>query len=1520
MSFNPVCKPNELAKLKFKDYKPEVAKFVKKMYAKGHTNMESLVPIFLDVEHQFADGEKAMFIVAGKLNAWKAHIKNAISKDATQVLKGYAFALFSEETGYELKIAPVKGKMRKENILDKAFKKLVGTKAIINILAEMEENDDFENRMENVVDSEDPNAVVTTEQNNTTSPKEILTISIAAETRTVIAFYKEMRAEEELALLFGDPTDFTEAVDRLRLICELAKNFEQAPNNETRLKVRQDTANAIAGHIESYLEVCDYLPSDILKQQAVALKQLRTRIAKFATPIVASKLNVTQKQLDGETFGERGVAGEQSASEVAKAKRDAEIDEVALELAKLLNPGSNSDENFADVIRWVAVASANLKATETKYVAATEKLYQTKSTLGADLGRVFGHELRGLFIQQMLVDNVSEYASLATALGCLGKSAFARMFSGEKEDAVAIYSNYGVATIDGLISGKDAFATAAYAKLSVKQKEQITSLRGLKNSREVIDSKKDPVEKQKAQERANAASDQYLLDLSEKLDDEAGTFVSLNEDKLYKELEAWAETATDEEKAAISKPDSKFYRYLLNKKGQKEVNLALNIINKPQLDEKDDNYASNEAFFEMNKIIITQEARSSVGRWWNDRESGEAVQKLLLSDNINNPQEAIVSKFLKSKLAQFVAPFPAKATPQERQQLQLQKDAILKEAIAKMNQMLDKAAIPKEFKDTIEESILSNGARGLAYQKLAEYAKENPSKIATKVLDVLKGLDPTSVEWASIKNDTDLLTTLKRHIIKAWFSGYDDWVPIVKLLDLKGDLAANNVDVNATADKFGEKRTNSRLKVTTLAEKEKLAEQQSEMRKAPSYWAQTIDFKYEKGIFSTDTLEVMNTVMEAQKNSDWAAVQEELKTINNKALTYVLEFIKKENLPAKITPSTLFQIIEKEDSIFAINATNMAKFKKIISKMDSLELLAHCFNLEEVKVKATASLDKKKQAEEQLTKAVTKDEKDAAIALVAKINAEVSKATVDMIKNLDLSVSFTKSLNKIFSPNLAFELKTLIRDKVVGQLAAADQAAVKELLPSFSHEEVKLLVEFIRALSSNEKEDMSRTGVQYRGLTSKGQQRDVAAAVHSRQLAKTQNVINSQAYHQLKPKEREALLNKLNESLKVSGEEKEKTFKSFEETKKKYDDRVKAGINFVTSVALKFVTMPLETIPFLGTAIEAAVSAIVESVTDKVLGGDRAGSWKTVLATGGKKFLLKLAKGIISEAAPMLLNAALGEAGLASLEKGGNQLSETFNNIVNSNQKISDAVKSIQDTVDKIQKSKLGEFIKNAQKQIETFKETIEENYGLVGKVAIKVVEEQVDSVKESIGEKVNGFREKLFNKIDGQRGYLNGVYSTFETAYGYYETAQSALEAIRSINAKNRLEKFQEQNPELAGDDLVNALKAMDDFKDLEDEDWEKITSYADMTEKLEGTFNEFVSGQVSDFLDPKLDAAFGEGDEEAEEDDEEQDPVDKTDAPQLSAKAPTKSLLKIREALSAQGKAIPKELNELIDALSKS
>ena len=881
---------------------------------------------------------------------------------------------------------------------------------------------------------------------------------------------------------------------------------------------------------------------------------------------------------------------------------------------------------------------------------------------------------------------------------------------------------------------------------------------------------------------------------------------------------------------------------------------------------------------------------------------------------MSNPQEAIVSKFLKAKLAEFTKAIPDTASPEQRQTLQAAKDAILKEAIANMNATLDKAGIPKDFKEKIEESILSNGARSLAYQQLAEYAKENPNKIATKVLDVLKELDPTSVEWASIKNDTALLQTLKRHIIKAWLSGYDDWLPIVKLLGLKGDFAADTVDKTAKADKFAQERETSRLKVTSPAEKQKLAEQQAEMQKSATYWAQSIAFKHKKGIFLADALEVMTSVMEAQKNSNWDEVQAELKIINPKALAYVLEFMAKNNTPAKITPATLFEIIAKEDSIFAMNATNMAKFKKTISKMDSIDLLANCFNLKAVETQARAALDKKTQAQEAVTKATTPEEKTKAKAEVDKVNVEVSKTTMDMIKNLDIAPEFTKTLNKIFSPNLAFELKILIRDKVVAQLAGADQAAVKELLPSFSHEEVKLLVEFIRALSSNEKEDMSRTGTQYRGLTSKGQQRDVAAAVHSRELAKAQNVLNSQVYHQMKPKEKAALLKELNGSLQIAGEEKEAKFKSFEETKKKYDERVKKVVSFITGVALKLITAPLESFPFLGTVIEAAVTAIVESITDKILGGDRVGSWKTVLASGTKKFLISLAKGLISQAAPMLLSSVLGASGLLALESGGNRISEAINTIMNSNEKFAGIINTLKETADKVSNAldnnPIANFISNAKDQIAAFQKQIEDNFGLVGKVAVEVVNEQVDEVKAAMSEKVTAFRDKLLTKIDGQRGYLVQALNTVETIQGYYDTAKSAFEAIQSMAAKSRLEKFQAENPDLTGDDLTTAMKGMDDFKDLGDEDWENITSYADMSDKLKTTFDEFVSEQVSGIIDPQLDALMGQAEE-----DEEIEKLD--DNSQLSDGAPKKSLINLRDALKQQGKAIPEFMDALIAKL---
>ncbi len=1459
MSFNPVCKPNELAKLKFKDYKPEVAKFIKKMYAKGHTSKDSLVPIFLDVEHTFADGEVAMFIVAGKLNGWKDYIKGALSKESNEVLKGYAFALFSEETGFELKIAPVKGKMRKENVLDRDFKKLVGTKAVLNLLDEMEESDDLENRMENAVDTED----------------EVLTNSTP--------------------LVEDKDTEKTLAISLLKQISSVISQIKQAKTAENVNQLK-----ALAKDLYAIPSWKDFTPDHIEK-------------------------TITDIALAADALAKRGIAGEQSAAELAKAQRDAKTNEVAFELVRLLNLGraSDTDECFADVIRWAAVASANLQAVETEYTAATEELYQSQSTLGADLRSVFGDTLRGLFVQQMLTDKVSKYASLATALGCLGKTVFARMFSGEKDDAATIYSAYDVDTIKGLLAEnkEDVFAKAAYAKLSKQEISQISFLQQLKELRQAINRKKDPIEKQKAQEEANNASDQYLFAIGEKLQAELGLmrlFVSLDEEKLYTELAEWAKTASTKEKMAVSDPNSKFYKYLLNKKGQKEVNLALNIINKPQLDEKDDNYASNEAFFEINKIIITQEARNSVIRWWNERASGEAVQKILLSDNLNNPQEAIVSKFLKNKLAQFVESFPANATPQERQQLQLQKDAILKEAIAKMNEMLDKAYIPQEFKDTIEEAILSNGARGLAYQKLAEYAKQNPNKIATKVLDVLKELDPSSVEWASIKNDIELLQTLKNHII-GWMSGAGKWTMIAKLLGLTGDLADVGIkDKSATKNKFGEQRNSSRSKVITLAEKEKLAEQQSEMRKAPTYWAQAVDFKYEKGFFFKDNFEIIATVIDAQKYSDWDAVQNELKTINVKALDYLIEFMTKYKILSPITPSDLFQVIEKEDGIFTLNSTNVAQLKKVVSKMNSLELLSTCFNLDEVKVKATDLLEKKKQAEEELQQETTDHKKQAARARINTINAEISSVTVDMIKNLDLSADFTKSLNTTLPPNLAFEIKTIIRDKVVGQLAAADQAALKKLLPSFSHEEVKLLVEFIRALSSNEKEAMSRTGVQYRGLTSKGQQRDVAAAVHARLLAKAQNMLNSQTYRKFKRRDKEALLNKLNESLKVFGDEKEKTFKSFEETKKKYDGRIKFGFNFINSVALKFVTIPLENIPFLGKALETAISATVASVLNKALGGDRAGSWKTALATGGKKFALDLAKGLITELAPMLLTATLGEAKLGALEKVGNQLSETLRNYLNSSQQISDGIQFIKNQFNHIlQINQLGELIKNAKIRIESFKDLLEEQHGLLGQVTTKIAEGLGEKISEEIEKQVSTFRQKVFKSIAQQSDWINNAYSKIKFAYDCYDFAQSAWEAITSINTKTRLEQFQTENPDLKGDDLVNMLKTMDDFKDLEEHEWKKISSYADMSKKLEDTFNEFVGEKANEWIDPQLDKMLDEEQEQKEEEEETQNPTDKNSEPQLSGKSPKKSLLNLRDALNRQKLAVPELLDELIITL---
>ncbi len=1525
MSFNPLCKPNELGGLTFKEHQSKTVKVFAKMKINGHTDMENLVPVFFEIEHKFADGPN-IFMLAGKLNDWKKHIKNALTDSfrKTNALKGYAFISGDEKTGYELNVAPVKGDAGTKKLKDLKidFKKLLKNKATLTLLAAMEENDDFENRMENAVDTEDNSTkdqVVTTEADNTSSSQEILTISVATELKEAIAFYKTMASEKSLIPLFGGDAEFIDSTNRLKLICELARSFETAPQGETRLKIRQDAANALAGHVESYIKMCNYVPSETMYKQAECLRRLVAKIEKYAIPIAVEELKVTQKQIEGKTFGERGVAGEQSASDVAKAKRDAGVSEVALELAKLLKLGQASDSNslFADVIRWVAVASANLKATESQYAAATMQLYKTQSALGADLRSVFKDELRGLFVQQMLVDKVSQYASLATALGCLGKTSFARMFSGEKEDAVAIYSKYDSKALFGLSWGADPFAAAAWAALSREQQVQLYRLYDINNTRaQLAKAPENSQEARELQQQSIQNADNYLTQITEKLTQEGktlGLLGSLDENKLFAELEAWAETATDAEKAAMSNPNSTFYKLLLSKKNQRVVDLALLTINKPK-----DASGNDKAMFELEKIAVE---RKHAG-WFtgmSKAEAGRAVEKLLFAreDGLKDPQEAIIAKFYPEGLEGFRKEDILVHNEFSNHQI------ILRKAIANMKAKLKEMGVPDSVQDAVEESILSNGAQGMAYQQIAEYAAKDAGSLADNVIAVLKGLDPESPEWATIKNAEDLLKTLKFNIQKAGLTSAEklhkkDWLPIARLLGLKGHWLEFNYNVDKDsqaklAESYSWLRKNDRLKITTEAEKKIIAEKAKEMRKEPAYWAQMLFYKHDKGIFTTDEFEVMNTVMQAQRESNWEEVLIQLRSIGPNAYNFILEYMQKrgKNWYDEVTPTTMFEIIEKEDTMFTFNSTNQAKFKKILLAMDAIELIKHCFNLKEISTKATAALQEKQNAEAAKQQATTPEEIEKANEAIDKANENASEATLHIIKNLDVSAEFTKTLNKVFPINIAFDLKVIIRDKVVAELAKAETASLQALLPTFSLEEVKLLVEYIRALSSNEKEDMSRTGVQYYGITTKGQQRDVAAAEHSRELAKVQNVLNSKVYHKMKPEDRERLLRDLNKGLKISGEEKEKTFKAFEERKKTYDNRIKGAVNFIVSAALKFATIPLKTIPFLGKTIEAAVVAITDTVLGKILGGDRVGSWKDAIKEGGKKFALDLAKGILSEAAPMILESVLGESGFSAIENAGNKLAETRDKIINSNKVLSKTVDGLKSASKTWDESSVGQFISNAKTTIAELKKSIEDNYGLVGEVAVEIVEEQVDALKEKVGEKVGTFTKRLRENLTTNREWLETTLSVLETASATYGKLTEAYEAINNINAKRRLEEFQKENPTLEGDELLAALKELDDFKDLEDADWVGIEAYTDLSDKLQEDFEDFFSGEVEGLLE-------GEEEEEEEEAEEEEgEEAEEGEERTLDGAKPKESLIKLRDMLKSQGQAVPKEIELLIASL---
>lgn len=1664
MSVKPIFSiPDLVAKAPKKDFKANFLKTMRKI-AKNHKSQDTAVPFYLQTDAKYSDGEGFLFI-AGKLGIWKNYAKvNAVKEMA---LRGYCFITTDEKGWLLVNIMPVAGKLKgKESLIGKTARMIASASKIgFQFLdGDFKDNDELDKKTEameetpdtpDLDDATDGDEIDETKENaalaDTTKLEGAGALAPFAEVRGELAkrislwkqggaldaglekwlatFMQKYSADVEkdptfkqwvhlinspiiAKLTFLDLKDQLAALDKesSMLIKDSFDNIIKLVEKytvEPKWNMRQSMLAAIMGQAKGTLD--KYVAEKSNPKRTATLTALIAKIKPvvdaMAVKPVSTLDGIKEEQVTGKTFGDKGVAGEQSASDKARAMRDATVDERALEVAKILNLGkaSNNDKNFAAALRWVNDAG-DLAG---KYEAATQKLYKKTSTLLADLSMVFGSGLRGQMLINRLENKESAHTKLAACFGCLGAGWFSQMFSSEKADAMSIVRNeYNAKRIAEITEGKNAdeFAKACLAFLNKNPKllAELNAIAGVKTQQETIEKLKDATDdasKQKvadAKNKLKGVNDTYLNSIIERIQD-SSVLGRVDGDQLQKDVKDWADRVTQEERDAalsgnfmknLAQMRDSFSPNGVDKKLYKHIE---RILSEPRASAEDKAaLESNAIFNEVQKLAIEQGDKNFVRRWKQNKETGEKFKAIILSGDSKNPQLSTVTRFAADMVKEGKAIATRDVSKMEEKQkaaheaLKLQyttitpavlkdektllaafsdpatpanvRDAIFEIAMSKVKGLMEIAGVHSDFVEELDETIRSNGARGAAYQALAKLAADEKGLtnigVGDDIIEILQGIDADSPEFVTIQKDKDMLEALKVRVIGRTGLGKGDWVKISKLLVLSGSLADTKVEVANAKDTFKGKRKIDRSKILSPTEKEALGKAQAEAQKAPSYWAQRLDLEHKKGLL-VDKIAVSEMVMKAKKaGAAWDAVMTELFGINQKAHAYIMVLLRNPDGTSGKNLSMMDYLQMLADKTFITQNTRMGKMREMVGNLSMQELVEQCFSfpksgISDALTKGKAGLETAEKALEAAKTALEAAQKEAekagaelkanddaktkldtdlaaaadadkpkiqteidklvaARVALAKTNqdatAAATKAGTDLttandavktaqtdltkaqndsqdaidalVKNLDLTADFTKLLNKALDPQFALEIKNLIREKVVSELSNDADAAAKAF--GLDKADIQLLTENVRAIAINEKELQSMTGTQYYGLTARTIVRDVATANHARDLSKGQEKLTAMKKGGDVEKTKAAKA-EVAEKLQISGEEKNARIAAFEERKKQYDDRIKAVVNELVSIAVKAATIPLAAIPFLPGVIEASIKAVVNNLVNKGLGGDRAGGWDTVFKNMAKDAAKDIAISIVNDALPMIASY--------------------------SSELLQDLAIKAKDTLNRV------EAIRKPVEALVTAYNFVKDKIDAVSNWGpIKTITDAIDSVTEKIGDIKKGLEDALKSQ-----GFVG------EIAWGYAEDKIKILEdqisGVTDYVDELKSKAIEEITAKLGKvGELYNKLADLKSKVDSIVSAYESTVANGKSTDGLPKKEKEEIEALVDEFKELVQSATSAIGDTIAPSVEDAQAPVvDKSEMQQLG-KDPKKDLLDIAEGLKKQGQAVPEVIQNLL------
>lgn len=1053
-------------------------------------------------------------------------------------------------------------------------------------------------------------------------------------------------------------------------IYEALKAFQKAPSKEllqhvVRLMEHWTTKN----------------PKD--KKRREFLQSLQNGLIKnlLGDEVQDMKIGNDTFATDSTKLFDDAIAGSTESSEKAKAVRDAKVSERARRLAELLKLGKakKSDKLFGAVAKWLADSFDN--KLEDEYNIACQQINNGQSSsLPADILSVFGvGNLQSRYLLDRLRGITHSLAPLAMKLGIMGNDAFINNLAGrialdivtlgtlelgmaipsalagneEPADAMEeVLKHLSATEINSILNAPPSDATyegAINKKITGKVLGMERFKKQMETKKDILELKaKDPVPEQEL----NAANQNYMCSMVERLKKEhlsaeEGKLKKLwnkmtgrvNPDKLIQETLAWAEKASESEKAALLDPNGPFMLELeemakaTKVSGFQQSHLAY-LKKRLAAPKRNENSEMAEKLFdELDALSDQQHERTALSRRSNKDvvyENFKAVTKL---EN-GNPQLALVKRFAIDHLDEWnelTAQLASGTITEEGRAAALKRQGeILNIAMQGLRGMMGNAQVSSDRQMKIEEAVFSNGARGFIYQKLANLATGRPRyDIGAQILELLNGVPTSSAEFATIKNDKKLLAALKKRTLGKLNTedNQTKWRDICKILGVK------NEDVpigDGTVSEFETHRKDVSKARHKLIDPEELKKQKVEaakQEKTAEFWAAKISQEYrstnneqhllmlfykaqQKGVSGADIF----TQLGGGANIE-ALDKDAHKRLLKETSDHAIPLFKKLSEGGKITAKEIMG-----DTVASVGVTNQNKawlavrnifrttdegeVKTLVKTMSAAEVLEYFFDFKPLKELAgqkgiqeaiisnvAASLPEKTRAQEEIK------------ALNVKIQSFLSRC--------DISKDVMLELDAMMKPKHALEVKKIIRFKLGNELQAEGPNDTKKVFKDmgFSDEDIRLLGLDIKAISNIETAKQSETGLQWSSVSSRMVQRDIAEAEY---LTKGwENKDRLKQIGTLSAEDIKAEKLQMIESFAEAETLLKEAVQQFEERKGQYDQQLKDFISTLMAAIIAGVSIAsgagaaLGIVQLMWAMFTPVVKNLISQVVKRATDGDR---------------------------------------------------------------------------------------------------------------------------------------------------------------------------------------------------------------------------------------------------------------------------------------------------------------------------